>query len=88
MIHCREVVQLLIDFVSDELPADHRARVEQHLNRCPPCVVYLETYQLTIRLTRQLPCRPLPPQLAERLWEALREIKGDQPGAAAGPCAP
>lgn len=86
MTTCREVVQLLIDFVSGELPADHRVRVEQHLNRCPPCVTYLETYQLTIRLTRQLPCRPLPPQLAERLKQALREIRGDPPGGAPGSC--
>ena len=60
MITCRELVELLIDFVSDELPEGHRARVEQHLAHCPPCVAYLESYQLTIKMTRRLPATPLP----------------------------
>jgi anti-sigma factor RsiW len=48
---CRELVELLIDFVSDELPAEHRLRIEQHLRRCPPCEAYLASYQMTIRPT-------------------------------------
>jgi anti-sigma factor RsiW len=74
MITCRELAEFLIDFVSDELPPEHRRRIEQHLNRCPPCVTYLETYQLTIKLTRKLPCKPLPPQLAQKLRMVLEEI--------------
>jgi anti-sigma factor RsiW len=74
MITCRELVELLIDFVSDELPPEHRARVEHHLNGCPCCVTYVETYRLTIRLTRQLPCAPLPGPLRQRLEAALNQI--------------
>lgn len=77
MITCRELVELLIDFVSGELPPEHRARVEQHLSRCPPCVNYVETYRLTIRLTRQLPREEeLPAELKRRLQAALAEIRG------------
>jgi anti-sigma factor RsiW len=72
---CRELVELLIDFVSDELPAEHRQRVEQHLRRCPPCVAYLDSYQVTIRLTKQLPCEPLPPELEARLRAVLQELR-------------
>jgi anti-sigma factor RsiW len=74
---CRELVELLIDFVSDELPAEHRQRVEQHLRRCPPCVAYLDSYQVTIRLTKQLPCEPLPPELEARLRAVLQELRKD-----------
>jgi len=75
---CHELVEFLIDFVSDELPAEHRQRVEQHLSRCPPCVAYLASYQTTIRLTRQLPCEPIPPELERRLKAALKELRQDQ----------
>ncbi len=75
---CRELVELLIDFVSDELPPEHRQRIEQHLRRCPPCEAYLESYRMTIRLTRQLPCEPPPPELKARLIAALREIRQEQ----------
>ncbi len=80
MMTCRELTELLIDFVSGELQPEHRERVEQHLKRCPPCVAYLKTYELTIQLTRRLPCQPLPPQLKERLQVALQEIR-KEPGS-------
>lgn len=71
---CKELCALLIDFVSGELPPEHHQLVEEHLKRCPPCVAYFESYQLTIRLTRKLPCTP-PPQMIERLRAALGQIK-------------
>jgi anti-sigma factor RsiW len=75
MINCRELAELLIDFVSDELPAEHRVYIEQHLKLCPPCVAYLESYRMTIRLTKRLPCEPLPPELEKRLRAALEELR-------------
>ena len=77
---CRELVNLLLDFVGGDLPPEVRARVEEHLCKCPPCVVYLETYEVTVRLTRQLPCPPLPDDVARRLKAALAE-KGNEPEA-------
>ena len=81
---CRELVELLIDFVSDELPAEHRQRIEQHLRRCPPCEAYLASYQTTIRLTRQLPCEPIPPELERRLRACLQELRKDQSSSTEG----
>jgi anti-sigma factor RsiW len=75
---CRELVELLIDFVSDDLPAESRQRIEQHLGRCPPCEAYLASYRTTIRLTRQLPCEPIPAELKARLIAALKEIRQEQ----------
>ncbi|HZT81090.1 MAG TPA: zf-HC2 domain-containing protein [Gemmataceae bacterium] len=83
MMTCRELVDLLIDFVADELPPERRAVVEEHLKRCPPCLAYLETYQLTIRITRKLPAVDPPPQLLDRLRAALQAGKGQPP---AGGC--
>jgi anti-sigma factor RsiW len=78
-MNCRELAELLIDFVAGELAAEQHRLVEQHLKECPPCVVYLQTYQITIRLTRQLPCGSLPPALAARLTKALDDIRRQQP---------
>ena len=75
MITCRELAEFLIDFVSDELPPERKALIEQHLVWCPPCVAFLETYKATIKLTRQLPCAPLPPELVERLRCVLEQIR-------------
>jgi anti-sigma factor RsiW len=72
---CRQLAELLIDFVSGELPPEQRDHLEKHLRLCPPCVTYLETYQITIKLTRKLPCVPPPPELIEKLRAALAEQK-------------
>ncbi len=82
MMTCRKLVELLVDYVSGELPAEHRELLERHLSHCPPCVTYVETYQLTIKLTRQLPPAPLPKSLHERLKAALDEIRKGQCGDA------
>ncbi len=81
---CRQLIELLIDFVNGDLPPEHCQRIEQHLRACPPCVVYLETYRITIQLTRRLPDAPLPPQLVERLRTALMGDCGRKAGDAGG----
>jgi anti-sigma factor RsiW len=73
MMTCRELVELLIDFVDEELPDDRRRLLETHLALCEPCMAYLETYKVTIRLTRRLPDVPPPPELLQRLKAALCE---------------
>jgi anti-sigma factor RsiW len=78
MITCRELTQLLIDFVAGELAEEHRDLVEKHLHLCPPCVAYLETYKVTIQLSRQLPPGPVPAGLCERLLASWHEIKGKE----------
>ncbi|HMF12034.1 MAG TPA: zf-HC2 domain-containing protein [Gemmataceae bacterium] len=70
---CRELVELLLDFLDGELPDDRRQLLETHLALCPPCLAYLETYKVTIRLTRRLPNEPPPPELLERLKAVLRQ---------------
>jgi anti-sigma factor RsiW len=84
-MNCRQLAELLIDYVAGELPPEHCEHVRQHLHCCPPCLVFLETYQVTIRLTRQLPPAPLPQQLVERLRAALGDIcQGRKPEAGPG----
>ena len=74
-VDCRQLADLLYEFVSGELPDDRRAVLEEHIRACPPCLVYVETYRVTIRLSRKLPCAPLPPDAERRLRQVLeREI--------------
>ncbi len=81
-IDCSRLADLLLDFVSGELPDDQRELLEAHLKACPPCVVHVETYRVTISLTRKLPCRSLPPDFERRLRELLaRECPGQMGGA-------
>jgi anti-sigma factor RsiW len=68
---CRQLVEILLDYVAGDLPPEQSDLIRQHLCRCPPCVTYLETYQLTIKLSRQLPPAPVPHELLERVRAAV-----------------
>jgi anti-sigma factor RsiW len=84
MITCRELVDLLCDFVAGDLPPDRRDDVERHLRDCPPCLAYCETYRITIQVARRLPCPPPPPEVMDRLRTAVQASLRSPPPPPAG----
>ena len=73
---CREVVELLSDYLEDMLPAGERARVEAHLATCPECTAYLEQLRATIGTLGRLREQDVPPPLLARLLAAFRGWRG------------
>ena len=49
---CRETMEFLRAYVDGDLPDGERAIFERHLESCPPCVNYLDSYRATIALAR------------------------------------
>jgi len=78
MITCRELVELLLDFIAGELLPECRNAAEQHLKDCPQCLAYLEGYHRIVQLSRHLPAEPMPPHLVRRLQTMLQENCNDQ----------
>jgi anti-sigma factor RsiW len=78
MMTCRQCAELLSDFLDGTMPAAEREVFEKHLSRCPPCVTYMETYRLTIKLTTRLVCGPLPQHVERRLRELVAREIGQQ----------
>jgi len=74
-VKCREVVELLIDYIEGELPESKHITVQQHICGCVPCAYYLETYRTTIAITHALPDEPLPPEFEARLRGVLDSWK-------------
>jgi putative zinc finger protein len=66
---CRELVELVTDYLGDALTVQERARFEQHLLECPPCTDYLAQMKTTIELAGDLgkpnPGEPLEQSLLE-----------------------
>jgi len=79
MMSCHELAELLIDYVSGEMPEEHRERFERHLQACEPCLVYLRTYRETIFLSRKLPVEPLPKACEHRLRAVIAEMLKEAP---------
>jgi len=78
LITCKELIDFLMDYVDDALPADRRNEFERHLRVCPACVAYLETYRQTVRLGR-MALDPADDRALEtvprRLIEAIRAAR-------------
>ena len=71
---CREFADYIADYLSGELPADVRARFEQHITVCPNCVKYLAGYKATIDLGRAAfsdEAAPVPEDVPDALVKAI-----------------
>jgi len=50
---CRELVELLADYLAGDLGSGGRGRIEGHLADCVECLAYLLGYRATVRTVRQ-----------------------------------
>jgi len=78
MITCRELAELLIDLVAGELPPEQQAPVDGHLNDCPSCLAFVESYRLTVILAGQLPAPEVPVHVDGRLRTAFQQYLNAQ----------
>jgi anti-sigma factor RsiW len=69
---CRELVELVTDYLEDRLSPIDRARFEAHLTECEACRTYLEQFRQTIRVLGRLPEESLSPEAREALVTAFR----------------
>jgi hypothetical protein len=77
MITCRDFVEQLGDLVGGHTPGEVTAVLRHHLDGCPACRAYLDSYRLAVHLGGQLPRLPLPARLARRLRAILEEELGE-----------
>jgi anti-sigma factor RsiW len=81
---CQECVDLLVDYLEGTLPAARARALEIHLDLCPACVGFLNTYRGTVDVARTLPVDEIPPELTSQLIAFLqREKFGRRPPAPA-----
>ena len=74
---CREVFELLSDYVDGELSPETRGALEEHLGACPPCEQFLKTFQKTRALCRESLLEEMPDELRTRLRSFLKDrIRG------------
>ncbi len=71
-VPCREVVEMVTDYLEGALPpADHR-RLEAHLPGCAHCTEYLAQMRETIRLAGRLTSEDLTPAMRTELTDLYR----------------
>jgi anti-sigma factor RsiW len=53
---CRDAIEFLMHYLEGDLPEAERARFAAHLEECPSCVAYLNTYQEAVRVGKTCLC--------------------------------
>jgi anti-sigma factor RsiW len=74
-LSCRELVELVTDYLDGALSSRDRARFERHIDGCDGCTGYLEEFSETIRLTGTLRVEQLDPVAKETLLAQFRDWK-------------
>jgi anti-sigma factor RsiW len=69
---CRELVEVVTDYLDGTLPADDRRRLEEHLAECPYCVTYIEQMRDTIEALGTVSEESISADTRRGLLEAFR----------------
>ena len=73
MLTCKEFLQELSDYLDENVDAEIRARLEQHILECPNCWVVCDTTKKTIQIYKGMEPHPIPPDVESRLMHALEK---------------
>jgi anti-sigma factor RsiW len=76
---CRELVELVTDYLEGTLSPPERSRFEQHLAVCPGCAAHLRQMRETLRIAGRLSDRALAGDARESLLCAFRDWKRTRP---------
>jgi anti-sigma factor RsiW len=69
---CRELVELITDYLEERLSPVDRIRFESHLAACEACRIYLEQFRQTISVLGWLPEESLSSEARDTLVAAFR----------------
>jgi anti-sigma factor RsiW len=72
---CKELVELVTDYLEGRLPDAERARIDAHLAGCDGCSAYLEQMRLTLRALGSIPEETISVAARETLLVAFRDVR-------------
>ena len=78
-LSCRELVELVTDYLEGALPDGLRDRFDEHIAHCAGCQAYLRQMRATIRATGTLAPESLSPEAESALLDAFRGWRADAP---------
>ena len=69
---CREMVELVTDYLEGRLGDADRERFEAHIAECDACTLYIEQMRLTIGALGHIPPETVSPEAEQELLEVFR----------------
>jgi len=73
MLTCREMVELVTDYLEGRLDDSGRERFEAHVAECAACTLYIEQMRMTIAALGHIPPETISPEAERELLDAFRD---------------
>ena len=73
---CRELIEIIDDYLDGALAPDVVAELERHLEQCAPCRAYIATYRKTRRIGAAAARVDMPEEMKARLRRFLADNLG------------
>ena len=75
LLSCREIVELVTDYLEGDLDTETRTALETHLDLCPGCARYVEQIGETVSTLGEVSSENLSAEAQAGLLEAFREFR-------------
>lgn len=72
-VDCRKMVDLLGDYVDDQLPVEVKSAMDGHISLCAPCLAFLKQYRFAPEQARKALLDKVPSDLENKLLSFLRD---------------
>jgi anti-sigma factor RsiW len=74
-MNCRQIVELMTDYLEGALSASDRQRFEAHISGCDGCTEYLAQLRTTVSLAARIADLSIPAELEAELLQTFRDWK-------------
>lgn len=68
---CQQVTDAIIDYLTGDMQPETTALFDHHLQGCPDCSAFFNTYNSTVRVTRSLSYDEVPEEVSRRVQQFL-----------------
>jgi anti-sigma factor RsiW len=77
MLSCREMVELVTDYLEGRLDGAETERFEAHVAECEACTLYIGQMRMTIAALGRIPPETVSPEAERELLEAFRDWRAE-----------
>jgi len=77
-ISCKQLVDLVADYLEESITDEARVQFEQHLSECGYCSAYVQQMHMTVKLTQKLAETEIDKPAPGELLDIFRKWKQDQ----------
>ena len=78
-LSCKEIVELVTEYLEGSMSAERRLGFEEHIAICPPCRNYFDQFRHTVELGKTIEEDKLPADVRDALVEVFRGWRKDVP---------